>query len=239
MAVNSWSHSKLVDFEKCKKMFWLKHDQRIPEPERPLPPGKSEHANDRGSRLHDNAEMYVSGQEYDLLPEVAKHFGPQLDLLRVLYEEGRVSLEGEWGMSKTWEPAPWAIAWLRLKLDALVFWSDTEATAIDYKSGKKYGNEIKHGEQLQLYQLATFLRYPKLEVVHTALWYLDINEVTEKTFTRQQGLFFKKGFDQRGVKITTCNEFPANGNIHSCKWCRYGDRPDGTGSGHCKEGVWR
>ena len=33
MAVNSWSHSKLMDFEKCKKYFWLKHDQRIPEPE--------------------------------------------------------------------------------------------------------------------------------------------------------------------------------------------------------------
>ena len=48
MSVNSWSHSKLMDFEKCKKYFWLKHDQRIPEPERPLPPGKTEHANDRG-----------------------------------------------------------------------------------------------------------------------------------------------------------------------------------------------
>ena len=62
MAVNSWSHSKLMDFEKCKKYFWLKHDQRIPEPERPLPPGKTEHANDRGTRVHQSCEDFVTGK---------------------------------------------------------------------------------------------------------------------------------------------------------------------------------
>lgn len=37
---NSWSFSKLGDFEKCKKYFWLKHEQKIPEPERALKPSK-------------------------------------------------------------------------------------------------------------------------------------------------------------------------------------------------------
>ncbi len=118
MPISSWSHSRLVDFEKCKFLAWLKYDQRIPEPARPLPPGKIEHANDRGTRVHDNCEQYVRGDIDELLPEAAKYFGPQLDLLRVLHEAGQVSLEGEWGMDDQWCPTDWRTAWLRLKLDS-------------------------------------------------------------------------------------------------------------------------
>ncbi len=277
--INSWSHSKLVDFEKCKFMAWLKHDQRIPEPERPLKPGQVEHANDRGTRIHDNCENYVKGAINELCPEAEKHFGPQLDLLRVLYAEGLVSLEGEWGMSRSWETSGWhgtweevsaegvaelgvkpkvaktlpergkdgdflkkgkqiymwVPSWLRLKLDALVFHDDYTATVIDYKSGKKFGNEIKHGEQLQLYQLVTFLRYPKLETVYAELWYIDVGEVTSVKYTRTQGLKFKSNFDRRGHKLTSCETWPTNANRFSCRWCPYGPWEGGTG--HCQDGV--
>jgi hypothetical protein len=60
MMPRSWSYSKLTDFEKCKKYFWLKHEEKVPEPERPLPPGKTEHANDRGTRVHTSCEEYIS-----------------------------------------------------------------------------------------------------------------------------------------------------------------------------------
>lgn len=239
MAVTSWSHSKLVDFEKCKRMFWLKHDQKIPEPERPLPPGKLEHANDRGTRIHDSCERYVNGTSPDLCFEAEKHFGPELDLLRYLHSQGQVSLEGEWAMADDWEVADWKKGWLRLKLDAIVHLSKQEAVVIDYKSGKKFGNEIKHGEQLQLYALVSFLRYPELEVVTAELWYLDQNEVTKLRFTRDQALRFRPRWESRGVSITGCTQFPANPNQFSCRWCPYGpktvNRPQGTG--HCEVGV--
>lgn len=234
--ISSWSYSKLTDFEKCRKMFWLKHVEKIPEPERPLPPGKTEHANDRGSRIHDSCERYVSGLDDTLVPEVDKYFGPQLDLLRVLYKEGMVSLEGEWGMNEDWEPTEWKDAWLRLKLDAIVFHDDTQATVIDYKTGRKFGNEVKHAEQLQLYQLVSFLRYPKLERVTAELWYLDQpdgDNLTSMTFTRAQGLRFRPGFNKRGVSVTSCDSFPANPSIHTCKWCQYGP----WGGGQCEVGV--
>lgn len=234
--IESWSHSKLGDFEKCKFLCWLKHDQKIPEPERPLPAGKTEHANDRGSRIHDNCEQYVNGTIDQLTPEADKFFGPQIDLLRVLHAEGLVSLEGEWGMSKDWEVAPWKGAWLRLKLDAIVFVDPTHAIVIDYKTGRKYGNEVKHAEQLQLYQLVAFLRYPKLEKVTSELWYLDQPDgqnITSMTFTRPQGLRFKGGFDKRGTALTTNTDWKPNPNIHSCKWCQYGP----WNGGQCKVGV--
>lgn len=232
MAVTSWSHSKLTDFEKCKFLTWLKHDQRIPEPERPLPPGKFEHANDRGSRVHDSCEMYVSGQSEDLAPEAALHFGPELDLMRVLFEQGHVSLEGEWGMGQDWEVADWKGAWLRLKLDAAVFLDD-EAVVIDYKTGRKFGNEVKHAEQLQLYALVTALRYPYLKRITAELWYLDQNETTRMTLTRDQALRFRLGFHKRGLALTTCTDWKPNPSRFVCKWCQYGP----WNGGQCEVGV--
>ena len=229
--INSWSHSKLTDFDKCKRMFWLKHDQRIPEPERPLPPGKTEHANERGTRVHDNCEGYVRGEHDALAPEAEKHFGIQLDLMRALYADGLVSLEGEWGMDSDWETTAWKGAWLRLKLDAMVMVDKTHAIVIDYKTGRKFSNEVKHAEQLQLYQLVTFLRYPFLEKVTAELWYLDQNEVTSFTYTRAQGLRFKDGFNRRGIAALSQIAYPQNPNIHSCKWCPY------KNTEHCTVGV--
>jgi hypothetical protein len=92
---------------------------------------------------------------------------------------------------------------------------------------------------MQLYVINALLRYPHLEEVTAELWYLDQNAVTSLTYTRDQGLRFRKNWDQRGHRITSCTDFPPNGNIHSCRWCFYGNRPDGQGTGHCTAGVYR
>lgn len=229
--IPTWSFSRIQDFEQCKRRAKLKYLDKIPEPERPLPPGKTEHANDRGTRIHDAGERFARGG-IELIPELQK-FGPEFERLKALYAAGKVSLEGEWAMDRSWEPVAWASsdAWLRLKLDALVFLSPTEAVAIDYKTGKRFGNEVKHNEQLQLYQLVTFLRYPKLETIHVELWYLDVDELVTVTYTRNQGLRFRRSFENRGDAMTTCVEFPPNPNIFSCKWCPY------KGTEHCDKGV--
>ncbi len=229
--IPTWSFSRIQDFEQCKRRAKLKYLDKIPEPERPLPPGKTEHANDRGTRIHDAGERFARGG-IELVPELQK-FKPEFERLKALYATGNVSLEGEWAMDRSWEPVAWASsdAWLRLKLDALVFLSPTEAVAIDYKTGKRYGNEVKHNEQLQLYQLVTFLRYPKLETIHVELWYLDVDELVTVTYTRNQGLRFRRSFENRGNAMTTCTEFPPNPNIFSCKYCPY------KGTEHCDRGV--
>lgn len=227
--IKTWSFSRLQDFEKCKRLAKLKYIDKIPEPERPLPPGKTEHANDRGTRIHDAAERFVRGGVL-LIPEL-KAFETEFNKLRTLFAAGKVSLEGEWGTDRNWEPCAWAgdNVWQRLKLDAMVFLSDTEAVVIDYKTGRRFGNEVKHAEQTQLYQVNTFLRYPQLEVIHTELWYPDQDEMASQTYTRSQGLRFRKGFDQRANAMTTCTEFPPSVNLFSCKWCPYKDTT------HCPE----
>ncbi len=230
---NSWSFSKLQDFSKCKQYFFLKHEQKIPEPERPLRPGQTEHANDRGSRVHDSCEGYVRGDHDALAPEAEKFFGTHLDIMRALYADGMVELEGEWGMASDWTIAPWNRAWLRLKLDAIVHFSKTHAMVIDYKTGSKWGNEVKHDQQLRLYALVAFMRYPMLESVTAELWYLDKDEITSVTTSRLDALKNLRTFSKQGSDITSCTSWPANPNKFSCQYCPYG--PEHTG--HCSVGV--
>ena len=228
--ISSWSHSRITIFEQCKLRAKLAFIDKIPEPERPLPPGKTEHANDRGTRVHEACELFVKGE--GPFPREAYSFKDDLEGLQALYAAGKVSLEGEWGMARDWSPTEWKTAWLRLKIDALVMLDPTEAIVIDYKTGKKFGNELKHAEQLQLYQLVTFLRYPELETITVELWYFDIDELTSVVFRRPQGLRFQRHWDKRGNTITTCDDFPPNPTIFTCRYCPYG--PGGTG--HCAVG---
>jgi len=231
--IKQWSFSKLSVFEQCKFRAKLQYVDKIPEPERPLPPGKTEHANDRGSRIHDSAEFYIRNN-CKLIPELSK-FEQEFEALKTLFKAGKVSLEGEWAHDREWLPAAWnsSTTWLRLKLDAFVHVSKTHAVVIDYKTGRLYGNEIKHAEQGQLYMASVFVRYPELETVTVEFWYTDQDDITSVTYTRAQGTHFLKKYTNKGDLITSCTDFPANPNIFSCKWCPYGPK----GTGHCTKGV--
>lgn len=234
------SHSRLVTFEQCKHRANLKYALRIPEPDRPLPPGKSEHANDRGSRIHDNAELFVRGKAI-LGVESSKYFRPEFENLHMRYRKDRatVLMEENWAFNSEWEKVEWNSpeAWLRMKLDNLVFITDYEAVAIDYKTGRRDGNEVKHTEQTQLYQLGTFMRYPKLETVYTELWYIDQDALDQRVYRRDQGLRFLNKWNRRMNEMTmyefTDEKTDANPSIFTCKWCLYGPK----GNGICKRGV--
>ena len=231
MAINAWSFSRLAVFQQCKLRAKLQFVDKIPEPERPLPKGKTEHANVRGSRVHDEAEKYVRGNGE--FPREASKFRLEFDKLQELFDKGRVSLEGDWGVDADWAPTGWRDEniWGRIKLDALVHMSDTEAVVIDYKTGRRFGNEIKHAEQNQLYQLATFLRYPKIQKVTAELWYLDQDELHSMVFSRAQGLRFFNGINNKATEMTTAVSFPPSPNIFACKYCPY------LHTEHCSHGV--
>lgn len=229
----SWSFSKKSDFDKCRLLYKIKHIDKVPEPERPLKPGQLEHANDRGTRVHENIEGFIRGDHDALCVEAEKHFGLHMYFMRQLYAEGMVEMEGEWAFDREWEVADWNAGWIRMKLDALIRVSPTQAIVLDWKTGRHFGNEVAHAEQLSLYAVATFLRYPELEELSVADVYIDHGTVTERKFTRSQALRFKQNFTNQGRTITEATEFPPNPNRFSCQWCPYG--PEHTG--HCQVGV--
>ena len=224
MTIRSASYSRLLDFEGCPLRAKLKFIDRIPEEKHP--------AAERGTAIHLQAEQFVDGTLKEL-PTTLKHFEEDFLNLRDAHLDGRVSQEGEWGFSADWLPAEYKTAWLRMKADAVVTLSATKALVIDFKTGRKDGNEIKHGEQVQLYAIATLIRNPDLREVDVELWYTDKNDITHKTYKRMEALRYIQSFHTRIVKMLSATEFPANPTVFTCKWCPFSPAK----GGQCSFGV--
>ena len=230
--ISAWSYSKLVIYEQCPFRARLQYIDRIPEPPRSAPKGKAEHPLDRGIRVHEAAELFVQGG-VELIPELLK-FSDEFAKLQTLYKDGKVSLEGDWGVRRDWGATAWTSSdiWGRAKLDAFVTVSDTVATVIDYKTGKKYGNEVKHGEQGQLYMLAAHGRQPHLESINVEFWYTDQDDVTSVTYRSSAVPRFRSKFERRFDVMLSDTEFKPRPNVISCKWCPYRTEETG-GGGNC------
>lgn len=212
--LKAWSYSALKVFEECPYRSYISKVKKIPEPSGP--------AAERGTLIHQQAEDYVNGTLGEF-PDTLNKFKSQFEELRELFIDAKVELEGEWGFDINWQPCGWMekATWARIKLDALVHQDEQSARVIDYKTGKKWGNEIGHAQQCLLYAIATFFRYPHIQFVQTELWYLDQNETTTKQWTREQAMQFTPNWHRRAIAMTTAEDFSPTPSKDSCRWCHY------------------
>lgn len=240
--INSWSYSRLQVYQTCPQQAKFKFIDKLQEP--PRPDTGKEPANDRGSRLHQSAEDYINGLIDEPAYELA-NFRAELDKARELALTQHAVAERMWLFDINWTPlpddAPYEKIWLRIISDITVWVSDTELLIIDIKSGKRSGNEIKHAKQLQLYQLATFLRYPEIDTVTCELWYVDQNELSHQVFTRTQGLRFFKTFNEEAQELCQDELFIPKPSQWNCRFCPFGPVETSnqwvTKMGACKYGV--
>ena len=227
--LKSWSFSSLSTYETCPYRTKLRVIDKIPEPERPLPEGKTEHANDRGTRIHDGCERFVRG-EGELPAEAAVHFKPYLMSLAEHYKAGKIQMEEEWGFNRDWEPCDYKGAWLKVKLDVFYRPEKTHAVILDYKTGRKDNNEIKHGKQMGLYAIAAACRYPELQEIDTELLYLDQKpaepgkKYSNHTFVSKpvdKWLYPIKLWTVKADKMLRDTQFKPTPNAFSCQYCPY------------------
>lgn len=213
----AWSFSKLLDYQQCKLRYKYKHVDRVPEEKSP--------AADRGTAIHQMAEDFVVGKIGSLPTELLK-FSDDFCAMRARYSNGLVENEQEWGFDRDWMPTAYKTAWLRMKADAVAFNARrTESIVVDYKTGRKFGNELKHGFQVQLYSLAVAIRNPTVEKIIAELWYIDKDELTTVTYNRKQALSFLKTFDKHASAIDASHKsgvFEPSPSITACQWCAYG-----------------
>jgi hypothetical protein len=233
--INAGSFSRLDIFESCPKRAELAFVHKIKEPDRdPLPAGR-EYPNDRGERVHKQSEDYVKGV-LDAPPLEMKPFAAELKRLRELHEEGQAIAEEMWCFDDGWSSVPWN-AWnqtrMRIKTDATVFLGERAVVIIDYKTGRRFGNEVKHAQQLQLYGIGAVMKYPDIEEVTCELWYPDQDELISMDFKRKHALNFVRHWNDRLQKMLTATKFPARPNKNTCKWCPYAP----WNTGHCDKGV--
>jgi RecB family exonuclease len=211
--VPSWSYSALSTFEECPYRIYLTRVKKHKE-------AKNEAA-DRGTQIHTLAEEFVTGQRGNELPQELAKFRSDLGRYAAAHNENKIEVEQEWAFDINWEPTDWFAdnVWGRVKLDVFLRDDPTSAELVDYKTGKRFGNEIKHLGQGQIYAVAAFMRYPELQFLKVRFLYLDHGEVLEKTYTRERAMVFLPTVHKRAIKLTSAKEFKPRPSTHVCRWC--------------------
>lgn len=224
--VRDWSFSTLTSFEECPYRVYLAKVEKSPRP-----PVDENSPLERGNRVHKAAELYMQGA-VELAPEL-EDFKDILDALKRHYAAGKVSIEEDWAHNLLLEPVAWRSrdAWLRLKCDVVYHKSKKHVVIVDWKTGRMFGNEVKHAQQGQLYAAIAAERYPDAEKITVEFHYVDQDDITAVDYTRRHCSVFLAKFVERATRMTTCNNFPPKPSSSACRWCDFGTN---KGTGRCE-----
>lgn len=230
--VTAWSFSTLTTFEKCPYAVWLAKVEKIKQESGP--------AAERGTEIHDAAEAYIRGNVDELHPALQVHMQKTCDDLRARFQSHphEFSLEDNWGFTDTWDETGFfdKDVWARFKLD--VFWRQdaTCAQIDDWKSGRKFGNEMKHGDQGMQYAIAAFTKFPELQFIETNFLYLDQppgetgrDNILHKTYNRGTALAFRPRLEQRAFALTRADDATLKTpkpSVQNCRFCYYNKSGD-------------
>lgn len=220
----SWSYSSLKDYETCAHRIGLKLNKA------PVLPQEE----NRGTVIHRLCEEFVKG-EIEELPRELRKFEEQFLEDRDSFFQGVMEVEQEWGFDADWETCSWFEAWLRVKCDQVHHLAEHELRVTDHKTGKSFGNEVPHLQQAQLYALAAFMRYPKVEAIETEMRYLDEGKRKLKLWSRDKDCVrLLAQYTKRQLPYQVDTVFKPNPNRMNCRFCRYGVT---NGSSACAHAV--
>lgn len=219
--VKAWSFTALMKFLECPYQIYLKQVLKVKGRPRP------DQAN-RGEELHNTIETFIKGG-LEKLPSSIKNHRDKIMWLQHLYSKGVVRIEEDWGFTVDWESTGWydEDIWARIKLDAMEFESEESAEIIDWKSGKKFGNEAKHKRQGQLYAIGAFIKFPKLQFTKVTFRYIDLgtDNILTSNYSREQAMRMFKKWNENAIDMTTTTDFKAKPTSFNCIYCDY-NQPD-------------
>lgn len=220
-AITAWSYSRLALWEQCPLAFKFKHIDKIAEEQSP--------AMARGDAFHKAAAAYLTRQAPTPPKDATKFFAKLMEELWALPPDWKV-VEQQWGFTNNWRPTGWfgKDTWVRVVLDAAIVYPDATADVIDHKTGKKYGT---NADQMELFGLAMFCRYPHLEKVTTRLWYHDSGDEEIAEFTQDERSPLIAKWDAKVAPMFADTVFAPKPN-DKCKWCSYSK----SRSGLCRFG---
>jgi hypothetical protein len=205
MRFTSWSYSRLTLWEQCPLRAKLRHLDKLPEPSSPQM--------DRGSMIHQLAQDYTE-HKCETIADELKPFVRQFDLLRRV----QAKCEGQWGFTATWKPCDWFARgiWLRVKCDAVYLQDDGVLVIVDHKTGRIYDD---HRDQLELYAVAGFVRYP-VERIRAEDWYIDQDAATQEEFSRDELPELQQRWECRVKPYFNDMIFAARPGPH-CRYCTF------------------
>jgi RecB family exonuclease len=202
--LTTWSYSRYSTYTQCPKKAKYLYIDKLKE--------ESSEALEKGSRIHKEMEEYLALNMP--VPRSADLFS---ELLMALKKE-KATPEEMWGLTKEFKDcSPWdSNVWLRGKLDAYFVKGD-KLTIIDFKTGK---DRPKNMDQLELYAIMGFAKFPKVEVVEVQLWYLDSGTFQSHNYSTDQVdhlILQWRGRIEPYLKDETFRENPSR----LCGWCGF------------------
>jgi CRISPR/Cas system-associated exonuclease Cas4 (RecB family) len=224
-----WSWSQLSTWRGCPYQARLRYLEHAPEP-----PKADNDPRDRGIAAHKAAEDFVLGTS-TRLPKELVHFDAQLVELRDVKAAGsaEVHLEAEYLLDNTWRLTDdKERRWLKFIPDVHVV-APTLRLIIDYKTGRQYGNEVKHYQQMELYAIGDWCINPSDEVRTTELWYLDQKDIVVHEFRPEQLERGRAKLDEEVGRMMADKIHAPRPNKMNCKYCPFSPR----GTGACAVGV--
>lgn len=231
--ITSWSFTRFNDHTSCPKKAQLKHLLKVPEP-------KNE-ALAHGIEVHGDGERYLKG-EITRMPASLKLAADLFRALRKRVKKDPVTIfvEDSWCFTKSWKGCSWddwANCWLRIKVDCAVLESPKVLLVYDWKTGKFREEKAisEYAQQLSLYALGAFLRFPEVETVKPALVYLDHEPRTyePRIYTRDElpGLIAR--WERAAKPMLADTIFPPRPSA-LCRWCHYRKDNAANGGGQCQ-----
>lgn len=241
--IHRGSISRLHKYETCPRQAYFAYVEKIPEPPRPALPAGKEYPNDRGTRVHNEIENYVRKNGEAPYPKEAKKFEREHIKLADLFAAKRATMEDPWYFNDSWVALKGPTAekeyTFQVRLDVSVTVDDVgdHMAVIDHKTGRRYGNEVKHADQMRMYALGTFLRYEPLKVT-TELHYLDHDEISDMTYNYNIVPNLIANYSRRFHTMFEDKVFRPKPNAWNCSYCvfktgRLG-KSEQMGTGHCR-----
>lgn len=231
------SFSRLSVYEACHLRAHYEFALKLPQLERPADdPGRV--ASERGTLVHEAAEAYIKG-DGELHAELRRpKVREKLEEVRAAYQEGRAHVEEEWAYNADWGLTTWFAedVWLRVKLDAGVVMAKGLYEVNDWKTGKRFGNEVKHAQQGLLYGISTIMRFPEVERVQISFTYTDHNVVVPRTFDREVLARIVPSWTDRINAMLNDTVHKPKPSKMNCRFCPYRPKKSG-GTGECAHGV--
>lgn len=206
-----WSHSSLKDYEGCARRY---HEVKVLKKY----PFQETDATRYGVQVHEAIENHI--KEGTPIPPQYAQFQPVVDAM--LRKKGQVLAEYEMALTQDLQVCDWNAkdAWVRGIADILIVDDDSLTAWVgDWKTGN---NRYPDRDQLVLMSLMTFIHFPNIQKVNSALLFIVKNDMVKMQMQREQADAAWWKYRERTAKL----EASFSNNVWNptqtplCKWCQ-------------------
>ena len=220
-----WSWSQLTTYRTCPYQAYLRYLVHSPQP-----PRDAKDAAERGIRVHQSSEDFLN-KGTALCKELMPLEELYVSLIDAREAGAKVTAEKRDYFDKNWNVCEKGDHWLVVIKDISV--SGPMNLTIDLKTGRKFGNEVKHFEQTRLYSITEWCIDPNYDEYKAELWYADQVDVSEHTFVGEQLEHARSMLDFEVQHMMKDKIFQPRPSKAACKYCPFSPR----GTGACPVGV--